>query len=72
MHDLEEQNRNGARKRNFSDMEPSFASDFSDFKQPMDKGFIPRRFLYIYILFDQFHYILNPYYYFFGLNIGAL
>lgn len=44
MHEPEEENRDGARKRRFSELEPGVASDQSNFNQPMDEGFIPRRY----------------------------
>ncbi|XP_050938034.1 endoribonuclease Dicer homolog 3a isoform X2 [Cucumis melo] len=42
MHEPEQENRDGARKRRFCDLEPSVASDQSNFN--MAEGFIPRRY----------------------------
>lgn len=51
MHDLEEENRDGARKRRLCDMDSSLAADDSNFDQPMDEGFIPRRCVHIFFFF---------------------
>ncbi|KAA0050396.1 endoribonuclease Dicer-like protein 3 [Cucumis melo var. makuwa] len=42
IHEPEEENRDGARKRRFCDLEPSVASDQSNFN--MAEGFIHRRY----------------------------
>ncbi|KAG6599127.1 Endoribonuclease Dicer-like 3a, partial [Cucurbita argyrosperma subsp. sororia] len=44
MHNPEEENCDGARKRSFNDMKSSVTSDKTNFDKPMDEGFIPRRY----------------------------